>query len=129
MKYLLTQEMYLSNSDVQQTAQKTQSSDWVLKLNLYKIIFWNILKQIGFKLTFKINYLPMSFSILSYYLPPRPTRAKGFTPWSLTRALQWTPLQSLQDLQIPISIVRLNLWPFFRNSIFFRKQTLVKLLG
>ena len=68
------------------------------KLNLLTG-FWNSIfiklyfetsKQIGFKLAFKINYPALFFSILNYHLPLRPTRARGFTPWSLTKAPRWT---------------------------------------
>ena len=48
--------------------------------NFHKIIFWNISKQTGFKLAFKISYLATFFSILSYHSPPRPTRAKALPP-------------------------------------------------
>ena len=68
------------------------SGRWHKKLNLliqfcnsnfHKIIFWNISKQTGFKLAFKIGYLATFFSILSYHSPPRPTRAKAVRVYSL----------------------------------------------
>ena len=58
---------------------KTQSSNWVLKLNLHKILFWSISKQIGFELAFKIIQLAILFSILSYYLLSTCKKTKDFT--------------------------------------------------
>ena len=50
----------------QKNPKDPQSSYWVLKLNLHKILFWSISKEIGFELPFKTNHLAMFFSILSY---------------------------------------------------------------
>ena len=58
------------------------------KINLL-IEFWDSIfiklyfetsKQIGFKLAFKISYLAIFFSILSYHSLPKPTRAKVLPP-------------------------------------------------
>ena len=92
----LCSEIYSSNFDVRQTAQKTQSSNCVLKLSLHKILFWSISKQLDFRLTFKINLHAMFFFILSYYLPSRCKKTRDFTLWSPNRVLPWT--QSLQCL-------------------------------
>ena len=78
--------------------------------NFHKIIFWNISKQTGFKLAFKISYLATFFSILSYHSPPRPTRAKALPPppppppQSLTRAPQWTPGKDYSAFKPPFSV-------------------------
>ena len=76
--------------------------------NFHKIIFWNISKQTGFKLAFKISYLATFFSILSYHSLPRPTRAKALPPsplpHSLTRAPQWTPGKDYSAFKPPFSV-------------------------
>ena len=76
--------------------------------NFHKIIFWNISKQTGFKLAFKISYLATFFSILSYHSLPRPTRAKALPPsplpQSLTRAPQWTPGKDYSAFKPPFSV-------------------------
>ena len=85
--------------------KKTQSSNWVLKLNLHKILFYSILalnlhsKEISLQSFF---YL----SSLFVFQMKKDQKFLEVLPWNLHQGSAMNPLQSLQHLKTPTCILK-----------------------
>ena len=100
-------------------AQKTQSSNWVLKLNMHRMLFWSTSKQIGFELALKIIQL----AIFIFYFkplftpPPPPPCADVKRPGTLPpNSSPWLYNRSTAKFTMPQNLYlhcRIILWSFF----------------
>ena len=87
--------------------KKTQSSNWVFKFDLHKMLFWSIL---ALKLCLKYIYL-LGFLFNKLFIGPpdlkRPKSFIGLTPWTPTKALLGIHCQDYSTL---------TPWPAFYNT-------------